>query len=48
MMKMGEAAYQAEADADGNAGEAGDDESVVDAEFEEVDADSDDGKKKSK
>ena len=48
MMKMGEAAYQAEADADGNAGEASDDESVVDAEFEEVDADSDDGKKKSK
>ena len=48
MMKMGEAAYQAEADADGNAGETSDDESVVDAEFEEVDADSDDGKKKSK
>jgi molecular chaperone DnaK len=48
MMKMGEAAYQAEADADGNAGEASNDESVVDAEFEEVDADSDDGKKKSK
>jgi len=48
MMKMGEAAYQAEADADGNAGEASDDESVVDAEFEEVDADLDDGKKKSK
>ena len=38
----------ADADADGNAGETGDDESVVDAEFEEVDADSDDGKKKSK
>ena len=48
MMKMGEAAYQAEADADGNASEASDDESVVDAEFEEVDADTDDGKKKSK
>ena len=48
MMTMGEAAYQAEADADANAGETGDDESVVDAEFEEVDADSDDGKKKSK
>ncbi|MFL2842419.1 MAG: molecular chaperone DnaK [Candidatus Puniceispirillaceae bacterium] len=48
MMTMGEAAYQAEADADGNAGETDDDESVVDAEFEEVDADSDDGKKKSK
>ena len=50
MMKMGEAAYQAEADADGEAGdgETGDDESVVDAEFEEVDAGPDDGKKKSK
>ena len=48
MMTMGEAAYQAEADADGNAGETSEDESVVDAEFEEVDADSDDGKKKSK
>ena len=47
-MKLGEAAYQAEADTDGKAGEASDDESVVDAEFEEVDADLDDGKKKSK
>ena len=48
MMTMGEAAYQADADADGNAGKTGDDESVVDAEFEEVDTDSDDGKKKRK
>ena len=48
MMTMGEAAYQAEADANGNASETGDDGSVVDAEFEEVDADSDDGKKKRK
>jgi hypothetical protein len=48
MMTMGEAAYQAEADANGNASETGDDGSVVDAEFEEVDADSDGGKKKSK
>jgi molecular chaperone DnaK len=48
MMTMGEAAYQAEADANGNAGETGDDGSVVDAEFEEVEADSDGAKKKSK
>jgi molecular chaperone DnaK len=51
MMKMGEAAYAAEQDAaaangDAGAGESTDsDDSVVDAEFEEVDSDSADGKK---
>ena len=46
MMKMGEAAYSAESDqADANAAADNNDESVVDAEFEEVDADDD---KKSK
>ena len=46
MMKMGEAAYSAEGDqADANAAADNNDESVVDAEFEEVDAD---GDKKSK
>ena len=46
MMKMGEAAYSAEGDqADTNAAADNNDESVVDAEFEEVDADDD---KKSK
>jgi molecular chaperone DnaK len=46
MMKMGEAAYSAEGDqADANAAADNSDESVVDAEFEEVDADDD---KKSK
>ena len=44
MMKMGEAAYSAEGDqADTDAAADNSDESVVDAEFEEVDAD--DGKK---
>ncbi|MEK9709466.1 MAG: molecular chaperone DnaK [Alphaproteobacteria bacterium] len=48
MMKMGEAAYSAEGDqADANAAADNNDESVVDAEFEEVDAD-DDKKSKSK
>jgi molecular chaperone DnaK len=47
MMKMGEAAYAAEAPADGeNAKASNDDDSVVDAEFEEVDADSDGKAKK--
>jgi len=47
MMKMGEAAYKAEGDSPDAAGGAGNanDEGVVDAEFEEVDADDD---KKSK
>ena len=46
MMKMGEAAYSAEGDqADANAAADNNEESVVDAEFEEVDADDD---KKSK
>ena len=46
MMKMGEAAYSAEGDqVDANAAADNNDESVVDAEFEEVDADDD---KKSK
>jgi molecular chaperone DnaK len=46
MMKMGEAAYSAEGDqADANTAADNNDESVVDAEFEEVDADDD---KKSK
>ena len=50
MMKMGEAAYQAEqpeggAEA-GNAGNADDEETVVDAEFEEVDGDNAAGDKK--
>jgi molecular chaperone DnaK len=50
MMKMGEAAYQAEADAetDESFGPKGDDETVVDAEFEEVDAETDNSKKSSK
>ena len=48
MMKMGEAAYAGEAPADGEDAKASnDDDSVVDAEFEEVDADSD-GKSKNK
>jgi molecular chaperone DnaK len=47
MMKMGEAAYAAEAPADGDDAKASnDDDSVVDAEFEEVDADSDGKAKK--
>ena len=47
MMKMGEAAYAAEAPADGEDAKANnDDDSVVDAEFEEVDADSDGKAKK--
>ncbi len=47
MMKMGEAAYAAEAPSDGeNAKASNDDDSVVDAEFEEVDADSDGKAKK--
>ena len=39
MMKMGEAAYQAEqaAGPDGDAAQDGGEETVVDAEFEEVD-----------
>ncbi|MEK9760630.1 MAG: hypothetical protein VW472_06285 [Candidatus Puniceispirillum sp.] len=46
-MKMGEAAYAAEAPADGEDAKASnDDDSVVDAEFEEVDADSDGKAKK--
>ena len=50
MMKMGEAAYQADADAetDGTADPKSDDETVVDAEFEEVDAEVDNKKKSSK
>jgi molecular chaperone DnaK len=48
MMKMGEAAYQADAEADENADPKGDDETVVDAEFEEVDAELDNSKKSSK
>ena len=47
MMKMGEAAYAGEAPADGEDAKASnDDDSVVDAEFEEVDADSDGKSKK--
>ena len=47
MMKMGEAAYAGEAPADGeDAKVSNDDDSVVDAEFEEVDADSDGKSKK--
>jgi molecular chaperone DnaK len=47
MMKMGEAAYAAAAPADGDDAKASnDDDSVVDAEFEEVDADSDGKAKK--
>ena len=47
MMKMGEAAYAAEAPADGEDAKASnDDDSVVDGEFEEVDADSDGKAKK--
>ena len=50
MMKMGEAAYQAETDAetDDSADPKADDETVVDAEFEEVDAEVDSKKKSSK
>ena len=50
MMKMGEAAYQGETDAetDGDADPKADDETVVDAEFEEVDAEADNSKKSSK
>ena len=49
MMKMGEAAYQAETDdeADGSVDPKADDETVVDAEFEEVDAEADNSKKAS-
>ena len=47
MMKMGEAAYQAEQPAgDAEGGNAGDEETVVDAEFEEVDGDAAAGDKK--
>ena len=47
MMKMGEAAYQGEtnAETDGEADPKADDETVVDAEFEEVDAEADNSKK---
>jgi molecular chaperone DnaK len=47
MMKMGEAAYQAEGDASEPTGEDGssDDETVVDADFEEVDGAGDDQRK---
>ena len=47
MMKMGEAAYQAEGDASVPTGEDGpsDDETVVDADFEEVDGAGDDQRK---
>ena len=50
MMKMGEAAYQGQTDAetDGEADPKADDETVVDAEFEEVDAEADNSKKSSK
>ena len=50
MMKMGEAAYQGETDAetDGDADPKADDGTVVDAEFEEVDAEVDNSKKSSK
>ena len=50
MMKMGEAAYQTETDAeaDESAEQKADDEIVVDAEFEEVDAEADNRKKSSK
>ena len=50
MMKMGEAAYQAEpgSEAEANASSKEGDESVVDAEFEEVDADEGDTKKAGK
>jgi hypothetical protein len=47
MMKMGEAAYQAEQPAgDAESAAANDEETVVDAEFEEVDGDSATGDKK--
>ena len=47
MMKMGEAAYQAEQPTgDAGSGNAGDEETVVDAEFEEVDGDTTSGDKK--
>ena len=47
MMKMGEAAYQAEQPADdAEGGNAGDEETVVDAEFEEVDGDNAAGDRK--
>ena len=50
MMKMGEAAYQAEpeSEAEENTSPKDDDETVVDAEFEEVDADEGDAKKAGK
>ena len=50
MMKMGEAAYQGETDSktDGEADPKAEDETVVDAEFEEVDAEADNSKKSSK
>ena len=50
MMKMGEAAYQGETDAetDVDTDPKADDETVVDAEFEEVDAEADNSKKSSK
>ena len=48
MMKMGEAAYQADpqAAAGGDAGAGNDEDTVVDAEFEEVDGNSEAGDKK--
>jgi hypothetical protein len=48
-MKMGEVAYQAEQDATGDAGpedSPNSDDTVVDAEFEEVDGDAAAGEKK--
>ena len=46
MMKMGEAAYQAEAPDADNADAAPDDETVVDADFEEVDGTAGDDERK--
>ena len=46
MMKMGEAAYQAEAPDADNAEAAPDDETVVDADFEEVDGTAGDNERK--
>ena len=46
MMKMGEAAYQAEAPDADNADAAPDDETVVDADFEEVDSTAGDDERK--
>ena len=48
MMKMGEAAYQADpqAAAGGDAGAGNDEDTVVDAEFEEVDGNTEAGDKK--